>query len=70
MMRSDGFSRRGFLRSGAAGIAGVTFASAACRSAADLQGLIGDGRKRRILLQGGVVLSSIRRSATLRRPTS
>ena len=36
---------------------------------AELQNLVGDGRKRRILLRGGVVLSSIRRSATSRTPT-
>ena len=73
-MRSQKFSRRGFLRTGAAGIAGATLAAGACRSTsggagsaplagvrsttpADLQGLVGDGRKRRILLRGGVVLS-------------
>jgi 5-methylthioadenosine/S-adenosylhomocysteine deaminase len=74
MMRSQGVSRRGFLQTGAAGIAGATLAAGACRSAsggaggaplagvrsattADLQDLVGDGRKRRILLRGGVVLS-------------
>ncbi len=73
-MRSQGLSRRGFLQTGAAGIAGATLVAGACRSAsggagaaplagirsatpADLQGLVGDGRKRRILLRGGVVLS-------------
>jgi cytosine/adenosine deaminase-related metal-dependent hydrolase len=67
-------SRRGFLQTGAAGIAGATLAAGGCRSTsggagsaplagvrsatpADLQDLVGDGRKRRILLRGGVVLS-------------
>jgi 5-methylthioadenosine/S-adenosylhomocysteine deaminase len=74
MMRSQNVSRRGFLRAGAAGIAGATLTAGACRSTsgaagpaplagvrsatpADLQNLVGDGRKRRILLRGGVVLS-------------
>src|SRR5262245_49157385 len=68
-----GTSRREFIRAGAAGLAGSTIATVACRPAsnatdpqtsslrsatpADLQGLVGDGRKRRILLRGGVVLS-------------
>ena len=59
-------SRRDFIKVGAAGLAGSTIAMGACRtgsgtagpvSAAGVQGLIGDGRKRRILLRGGVVLS-------------
>src|SRR5262249_19572435 len=71
-------SRRDFMKTGAAGLAGATFAAAGCRTAAgirqttpsqgplsglrsatpaDLQNLVGDGRKRRILLRGGVVLS-------------
>jgi cytosine/adenosine deaminase-related metal-dependent hydrolase len=66
-------TRRDFIRAGAVGFAGSTIAGAACRPApdsanpqpsslrsatpADLQGLVGDGRKRRILLRGGVVLS-------------
>src|SRR5262245_34696677 len=73
-------SRRDFLKSGAAGLAGATLVTAGCRTEgkilqspvagsqgplsslrsatpADLQNLIGDGRKRRILLRGGVVLS-------------
>jgi len=67
-------SRRDFIRAGAAGLAGTTIATVACRppsdnaspgqlgglrsaTPADLQGLVGDGRRRRILLRGGVVLS-------------
>jgi 5-methylthioadenosine/S-adenosylhomocysteine deaminase len=55
-------SRREFLAAGAAGLAGASLAPpqiAGLRSAApaDLQGLIGDARRRRILLRGGVVLS-------------
>jgi 5-methylthioadenosine/S-adenosylhomocysteine deaminase len=55
-------SRRRFLAATAAGLAGASCASsqlAGVRSAtpADTQGLVGDGRKRRILLRGGVVLS-------------
>lgn len=70
-------SRRDFIRTGAAGLAGTTLTAAGCRTAADpasaqatgplagvrsatpgqLQGLVGDGRKRRILLRGGIVLS-------------
>src|SRR5687768_11393476 len=59
-------SRRDFIKVGAAGLAGSTIAMGACRTgsgaagpvaAAGVQGLIGDGRKRRILLRGGVVLS-------------
>jgi cytosine/adenosine deaminase-related metal-dependent hydrolase len=52
-------SRRDFLRTGA-GVAGATLGAAACRTAAGpggLQNLVGDARKRRILLRGGVVLS-------------
>ena len=55
-------SRREFLAAGAAGLAGAAFAPpqiAGLHSAtpADLQGLIGDASRRRILLRGGVVLS-------------
>lgn len=55
-------SRRRFLAATAAGLTGASCASsqlAGVRSAtpADTQGLVGDGRKRRILLRGGVVLS-------------
>jgi len=59
-------SRRDFLKVGAAGLAGSTIAMGACRTgsgnasqatAAGVQGLVGDARKRRILLRGGVVLS-------------
>jgi len=70
-------SRRDFLKSGAAGLAGATLVTAGCQTPAvtpatasqqplpglrsttpaDLQNLVGDGRKRRILLRGGVVLS-------------
>jgi cytosine/adenosine deaminase-related metal-dependent hydrolase len=55
-------SRRQFLTAAAAGVAGASCAQrplAGVRSAteADTQGLIGDGRKRRILLRGGVVLT-------------
>src|SRR5437763_2538277 len=55
-------SRRHFLAATAAGLAGGSCAQAqlaGVRSAtpADLQNLIGDGRKRRILLRGAVVLS-------------
>ena len=64
-------SRRDFIRAGAAGLAGGTIAAglagtniasaqvAGLRSATprDLQNLVGDGRRRRILLRGGVVLS-------------
>jgi cytosine/adenosine deaminase-related metal-dependent hydrolase len=55
-------SRREFLAATAAGLAGASCAQsqlAGVRSAtpADTQGLIGDGRKRPILLRGGVVLS-------------
>jgi 5-methylthioadenosine/S-adenosylhomocysteine deaminase len=76
----SGFSRRDFLKSGAAGLAVTTVGAAACRATAgnpaqatpgpapqlagagsaipaDLQNLVGDGRKRRILLRGGIVLS-------------
>jgi len=70
-------SRRDFIRTGAAGLAGTTLAAVGCRTASgtassqtvgplagvraaappELQNLVGDGRKRRILLKGGVVLS-------------
>src|SRR5262245_39840712 len=72
-------SRRDFLKTGAAGLAGAALVTRGPRSAAgipsslaagqgpppslqsatpaDLQNLVGDGRKRRILLRGGVVLS-------------
>ena len=58
-------SRRDFLKVGAAGLAGATLAAPAAaqlpglRSATprELQNLVGDGRRRRILLKGGVVLS-------------
>jgi 5-methylthioadenosine/S-adenosylhomocysteine deaminase len=52
--------RREFLKTGAAGLAAAIPAQlTGLQSAADadLQGLIGDGRRRRILLRGGVVLS-------------
>src|SRR5205823_4703917 len=55
-----GPSRRDFLKIGAAGLAAaVPGQLAGLRSATqgDIQGLIGDGRRRRILLRGGVVLS-------------
>jgi len=71
--RQDRTSRRDFIRAGAVGLAGSTIATIACQPAsstpnpqlnslrsatpADLQGLVGDGRRRRILLRGGVVLS-------------
>jgi 5-methylthioadenosine/S-adenosylhomocysteine deaminase len=61
-------TRRDFLKVGAAGLAGATILSQQTASQtplsglqsatpADLQNLVGDGRKRRILLRGGVVLS-------------
>jgi cytosine/adenosine deaminase-related metal-dependent hydrolase len=67
-MRLRETTRRDFLRAGAAGLAGTTLVTrltasqtplAGLQSAtpADLQNLVGDGRKRRILLRGGVVLS-------------
>jgi cytosine/adenosine deaminase-related metal-dependent hydrolase len=61
-MSTNPSSRRKFLTAAAAGLAGASCARpqlAGVRSAtpADTQGLIGDGRKRRILLRGGVVLS-------------
>src|SRR5215470_11087455 len=53
--------RRDFLKVGAAGFVAATVPGqlAGLRSAtqADLQGLVGDGRRRRILLRGGAVLS-------------
>src|SRR5262245_31228868 len=70
---SDCASRRDFLKAGVVGFGGATLAAAGCRSVAqglegrlsglqsatpaDLQNLVGDGRKRRILLRAGVVLS-------------
>src|SRR5688500_4908739 len=60
-------SRRDFIKTGAAGLAGSTIAMAACRTGSATTGpravgegqgpLVGDGRKRRILLRGGVVLT-------------
>ena len=61
-------TRRHFLKAGAAGLASATVLSpeparqtplSGLQSAtpADLQNLVGDGRRRRILLRGGVVLS-------------
>jgi 5-methylthioadenosine/S-adenosylhomocysteine deaminase len=55
-------SRREFLTATAAGLAGASFAPAQLAGArsttpAEPQDLVGDGRKRRILLRGGVVLS-------------
>ena len=63
-------SRRDFLKVGAVGVAGAPIAGLAGTSIAsgqvvglrsatprDLQNLVGDGRRRRILLRGGVVLS-------------
>src|SRR5215471_8604847 len=71
--RQDRTSRRDFIRAGAVGLAGSAITTIACQPAspaanpqlsslrsatpADLQGLVGDGRRRRILLRGGVVLS-------------
>ena len=53
--------RRDFLKVGAAGLVGATAPGqlAGLRSAtrADLQGIVGDGRRRPILLRGGTVLS-------------
>ena len=68
-------SRRDFLIAAGAGLAAASCAPpplAGVRSAtpADLQDLIGDGRKRRILLRGASCSASIRKSATSRRPTS
>jgi 5-methylthioadenosine/S-adenosylhomocysteine deaminase len=69
MMPAD-LTRRRFLLTSAGGIAASTFATGSCRASvpaplsgvrsatpADLQSLVGDGRKRRILLRGAVVLS-------------
>ena len=56
----DGASRRAFLTTAVAGVAGASCARgplAGVESAPQPQGLIGDGRKRRIVLRGGVVLS-------------
>ena len=60
--RSSSPSRREFFAAGAAGLAGAALAPVqlpGLRSAtpADVQDLIGDARRRRILLRGGVVLS-------------
>src|SRR5262245_17463731 len=64
--------RRDFIRAGTSGVAGAALAACSrglesqnagplgnLRSAtpAELQGLVGDGRRRRILLRGGVVLT-------------
>src|SRR5262249_12259950 len=53
--------RRDFLKVGAAGLVGATapgqLAGLQSATQADLQGLVGDGRRRRILLRGGTVLS-------------
>jgi 5-methylthioadenosine/S-adenosylhomocysteine deaminase len=57
---STALPRRDFLKAGAAGLAAAVPAQlAGLRSAtdADTRGLVGDGRRRRILLRGGVVLS-------------
>src|SRR6058998_3366277 len=58
---STRLQRRDFLRAAAAGLtaAAVPEQLAGLRSAtqADTQGLVGDGRRRRILLRGGAVLS-------------
>jgi len=65
-MTSRKTSRRDFLKAGATGLAGATLVTGASQgplsnlqsaTPADLQNLIGDGRKRRIVLRGGVVLS-------------
>jgi cytosine/adenosine deaminase-related metal-dependent hydrolase len=67
-MRPRKTSRRDFFKVGAAGLASTTLVArgsarqgplSGLQSAtpADLQNLVGDGRKRRILLRGGVVLS-------------
>ena len=55
-------SRRQFLTAAAAGVAGASCAQrpltgVGSATEADTQGLIGDGRKRRILLRGGIVLT-------------
>src|SRR5712691_4019288 len=55
-----GPSRRDFLKVGAAGLAAAVpgqLAGLRSPTQGDIQGLIGDGRRRRILLRGGVVLS-------------
>ena len=62
MMNGSYTSRREFLTATAAGLAAASCATprlAGVRTAtpADTQGLIGDGRRRRILLRGGIVLS-------------
>jgi 5-methylthioadenosine/S-adenosylhomocysteine deaminase len=62
MSQNPSSSRREFLAAAAAGLAGVSLAPAQSAGArvttgADPQDLIGDGRKRRILLRGGIVLS-------------
>jgi 5-methylthioadenosine/S-adenosylhomocysteine deaminase len=73
MMRTQILSRRGFLRTGAGiagaalaaggcrstsgGAGSAPLAGTRSATPADLQDLVGDGRKRPILLRGGVVLS-------------
>ncbi len=56
-----GLSRRSFLAAGATGLAGASVSSAQAGNARLTTGapqdIIGDGRRRRILLRGGVVLS-------------
>jgi cytosine/adenosine deaminase-related metal-dependent hydrolase len=72
-MRNHRCSRRGFLRTGAGiagtalaagacrstsgGAGSAPLAGVSSATPADLQDLVGDGRKRRIVLRGGVVLS-------------
>src|SRR4029450_6883082 len=65
-MRSRRTSRRDFMKAGATGLASATLFTRASQgplsglqsaTPADLQNLIGDGRRRRIVLRGGVVLS-------------
>src|SRR4029450_11234151 len=65
-MRSRRTSRRDFMKAGATGLASATLFTRASQgplsglqsaTPADLQNLIGDGRRRRIVLCGGVVLS-------------
>ena len=46
--------RRDFIKAGAAGLAASTISTVGCGTSSDL---VGDGRKRRILLRGGTVLS-------------
>ena len=53
--------RRDFLEAGAAGLVAATapgqLASLRSATRADVQGLVGDGRRRRIVLRGGTVFS-------------